>query len=108
MIKDLTLKTKDATGTFPVIGLTVAPGMGIDFTNCEVGETCAIVNGADGKPAAKLSDVQLAEGSALHGHRVPGEGPAGLPLCLQGWIHAARAVRVQGGRGRQSVFRSRP
>lgn len=65
VIKDLTLKTKDATGTFPVIGLTVAPGVGIDFSNCGVGETCGFVNGADGEPAAKLSNVQLAEGSAL-------------------------------------------
>jgi hypothetical protein len=64
-LKDLTLSTKDGMGTFPVIGLTVAPGVGIDFSNCEVGETCAIVNGADGQPAAKLSNVQLAPGSAL-------------------------------------------
>ena len=63
VVKDLTLKTKDATGTFPVIGLTVAPGIGFDFANCEVGETCTMVNGPDGNPAAKLSNVQVVQGS---------------------------------------------
>jgi hypothetical protein len=61
---DLTLSTRDqGIGTFPVIGLTVAPGTGFDFADCGVGETCGIVNGPDGKPAAKLYDVQLAPGS---------------------------------------------
>ena len=60
---DLTLRTKDSSGTFPIIGLTVAPGIGIDFRACNL--NCAIVNSAAGEPAAELSGITLAEGSGF-------------------------------------------
>ena len=55
---DLTLITKDG-GNFPIFGLTVAPGMGVDLGSCTL--DCAIVNGAGGKPAAKLFDVKVVD-----------------------------------------------
>ena len=61
-IDDLTLSTADGSGTFGVIGLTIAPGISIDLTNCRV--NCAIINSPGGEPAAQLSDVQLAFNSA--------------------------------------------
>ena len=60
---DFTLSTKDSSGTFPIIGLTVAPGTGIDLRNCSL--NCAIINDANGNPAAQLSGIKLAEGSAF-------------------------------------------
>jgi hypothetical protein len=60
---DLTLLTKDTSGIFPVIGLTVAPGTGIDLRAC--GLECAIINDSHGQPAAQLSEIQLAEGSSF-------------------------------------------
>lgn len=59
--QDLTLTTRDDSGTFAVIGLTVAPGISIDLTNCIV--NCAIINAPGGEPAAQLQNVQLAASS---------------------------------------------
>jgi hypothetical protein len=66
---DLTLTTKDGRGTFAVIGLTVAPGIGIDLSDCVptgpvVSATCTLINSKDGTPAATLTDVHLAANSA--------------------------------------------
>jgi hypothetical protein len=60
---DLTLSTKDSSGTFPVIGLTVAPGTGIDLRDCKL--ECSIINDKDGNPAAQLSGIQLQDGSSF-------------------------------------------
>jgi hypothetical protein len=66
---DLTLSTSDTRGMFGVIGLTVAPGIGIDLSDCVptgpvVSATCTLINSKDGTPAATLTDVHLVEGSA--------------------------------------------
>ena len=57
--RDLTLATADGPSTvFPPEGPTVAPGIAIDLDDCA--GSCALVLGADGKPAATLSNVVLA------------------------------------------------
>ncbi|MEO8306981.1 MAG: toll/interleukin-1 receptor domain-containing protein [Pseudomonadota bacterium] len=61
---DLTLLTKDSSGTFPIIGVSVAPGTGIDLRAC--GLKCAIINDSTGHPAAQLSQIKLAEGSSFN------------------------------------------
>jgi hypothetical protein len=61
--KDLVLFTSDDSGSFPALGITIAPGDSVYLTNCGVDESCAIVNNANGLPAASLSNVVLAEGS---------------------------------------------
>ncbi len=54
---NLTLSTVDPywPGTpraYPVIGLTVAPGIGIDFGSCREGR-CTVINSSAGEPAAE-------------------------------------------------------
>jgi hypothetical protein len=61
----LTLDTKDGRGMFPVIGLTIAQGVGVNLSACAgsvIG--CGLINAPGGTvAAASLKNVQLAPGS---------------------------------------------
>ena len=48
-----------APRAYPVIGLTVAPGIGIDLGSCRAGR-CTVINSSDGEPAAEWIEIKLA------------------------------------------------
>ncbi len=56
--RDLTLSTAGPAGAFPPEGPTIAPGITIDLIDCA--GSCTLVLGANGEPAATLSNVTLA------------------------------------------------
>jgi hypothetical protein len=86
------LSTSIAGESYAITGLTIAPGISIDLTSC-FGTTvgCALVNGPDGQPAARLLSVQLAAGSQSGATVFQIKG---IPDCRQAPLLAAdkRAV----------------
>jgi hypothetical protein len=58
------LRTSIPGEAYGVIGVTIAPGVSINLTDCSGSTTgCGIVNGPTGQVAASLLNVQLAQGS---------------------------------------------
>ena len=58
--QDLILATTDGITNVSTVGLTVAPGISFLLSDCRIGQTCTIINGAGATRGAWLTDVQLA------------------------------------------------
>lgn len=62
--RNLTLSTVDALWpkTYPVIGISIAPGVGIDLASCAAGDGsgCEVITTSSGEPAAEWFDMMLA------------------------------------------------
>ena len=56
--EDLVLLTTDGSGSYPVLGLTIAPGISIDLRAACV-LRCEVISGPDGTPAAEFIAIQI-------------------------------------------------